>query len=159
MHQRMAAALKAAEESHLKWSAVVWRRPRHLFGAMCDEKYRAGCAQQILILLGHGQVLDEALKGCGTGDVEVGDMAGGSGSGSGGGSGDRTSGHRNRSRLAECVCEPCASRMRAHAKGCVGQCSQQLQLTRCRRICTSASDSGMLTAACKRSGSCGHSGL
>ena len=51
----MFGQIQAHEESHLKWSADVWRRARHLFGATCDEKYRAGCAQQMLIVLGHGK--------------------------------------------------------------------------------------------------------
>ena len=57
MRKRMAGALEAAEASHLKWSSDVWRRARHLFGAVCDEKYRKGCAQQLLISLGYGREL------------------------------------------------------------------------------------------------------
>eukprot|EP00966_Prymnesium_polylepis_P276861 6396696-Prymnesium_polylepis.1 len=34
MRKRMEAALEAAEVSHLKWSADVWRRARHIFGAV-----------------------------------------------------------------------------------------------------------------------------
>ena len=115
MRLRMAAALKAAEASHLKWSADVWRRARHLFGAVCDEKYRAGCAQQTLICLGYGRELGEALDGSssvGGGGVGggVGDgAAGGGGAGGGGGAagggddgaGAGESGGRLRSRVAE----------------------------------------------------------
>ena len=59
MRERMAAALKAAEASHFKWSADVWRRARHLFGAACDEKYRAGCVQQAC------RIRFEPAPGCG----------------------------------------------------------------------------------------------
>ena len=45
MRTRMAAALKAGEESHLKWSYQTWTRARHLFGTACNEKYRVGCIQ------------------------------------------------------------------------------------------------------------------
>ena len=94
----MAAALRKAEESHLTWSGDVWRRARHLFGAVCDEKYRVGCAQQILILLGHGKELGEALASRGGGNGDGG--AGGTGAGGSGGDGGER-GQRSRSRITE----------------------------------------------------------
>ena len=86
MRKRMAAALEAAEASHLKWSSDVWRRSRHLFGAVCDEKYRKGCAQQLLISLGYGRELGEALAGssAGSGTMDEGSVGVGGGSGGGG---------------------------------------------------------------------------
>ena len=61
MRVRMSKALAAAQDSLLKWSAKVWTRPRHLLGAVCDEKYRLGVAQLVLILMGHGKELGDAL--------------------------------------------------------------------------------------------------
>ena len=47
---RMLAALVEGEKQLLKWSAEVWTRGRHLFGAVCDEKYRRGFARKVSIL-------------------------------------------------------------------------------------------------------------
>ena len=115
IRKRMGAALKEAETSHLKWSADVWRRARHLFGAVCDEKYRAGCAQQILIALGYRQELGQALADAGSGGGGGGGGGGRGGGGDGSGGGGARDGmgfnrqgsgrQRSGSRLAEL--EPC----------------------------------------------------
>lgn len=63
VRRRMQKALEAGQQSLLKWSAEVWTRARHLLGAVCDEKYRAGTAQLVLILLGHSKALSEKLDG------------------------------------------------------------------------------------------------
>ena len=103
MRVRMAAALEAAEQSHLKWSGGVWRRARHLFGTVCDEKYRAGCAQQILISLGYSRELSEALEGSSDGGDGGGSSSGDDGGDGGGAGGEGAGGEcagRRRSRIA-----------------------------------------------------------
>ena len=57
VRERMARALAAGEESLLTWSAKVWTRAVHLLGAVCDERYRVGVAQLVLILVGEGNAL------------------------------------------------------------------------------------------------------
>ena len=61
MRTRMETALQEAYKSFQKWSAKVWTRARHLLGGVCDETYRAGVAQLVLILMGHGRKLGEKL--------------------------------------------------------------------------------------------------
>lgn len=143
MSARMAAALKAAEESHLKWSADVWRRARHLFGAVCDEKYRAGCAQQLLISLGYGKELGERL--------DAGADAAGIGAGAGATGGDEAGG-RCRSRVADLEAQEQSGGTR-HSR--VAMCSRSQLSTRSRLSSTAAFARGRRTAACRRSGSCG----
>ena len=59
---RMLAALEAGERQLLKWSAEVWTRGRHLFGAVCDEQYRRGFAQQLLLRMGQREALEARLQ-------------------------------------------------------------------------------------------------
>ena len=85
------------------WSGGVWRRARHLFGTVCDEKYRAGCAQQILISLGYSRELSEALEGSSDGGDGGGSSSGDDGGDGGGAGGEGAGGEcagRRRSRIA-----------------------------------------------------------
>ena len=71
MRRRMRMGLEAGQASLHKWSAKVWTRGRHLLGAVCDEKYRLGVAQLVLILLGHQDRLQVKLTGTGTGNTNA----------------------------------------------------------------------------------------
>ena len=114
---RMRKALEAGQESLLKWSAEVWTRARHLLGAVCDEKYRTGAAQLVLILLGYSKQLSTKLAeqpagggGRGGGGDGGGGGAGGNdgngGNGSAGGNGGDTAGSDSESRMPEAERRP-----------------------------------------------------
>ena len=61
--RRGEAFLEAAQESHLKWNARTWMRPRFLLGTLCLEERREVFATKLLDLMGHGDLLDAALGG------------------------------------------------------------------------------------------------
>ena len=59
---RAAAFLEAAEAKCLKWNGSTWLRARFLFGTLCSEKRRRWFAAELLVMMGHGEQLDEELE-------------------------------------------------------------------------------------------------